>query len=170
MGQLGAGGLRGPKSLVISDLRPLFLNLYIHCIIHVDLSSHYLICILICLIYNSLIYYFSVYNSLISPLFISGSLFHIYLFTIYYFIFIYFAFLISPLLNCYLNIKKLPTLSSEESQRYEDYYYLRGEFTSAWKISECQCPYLKRRKSTSRLTRTRFDAGCTCATSQRNLP
>ena len=69
------GGRGRPKSLVISDLRPLFLNLYIHSIIYVDLSSHYLICILICLICNSLI----------SALFISGSLFHIYLFAIHLF-------------------------------------------------------------------------------------
>jgi len=50
--------------------------------------------------------------------------------------------------------------------------YLRGEFTSAcaWKISGYQYPYLRQRRSTWRLTRTRFDAGCTCATSQRNLP
>jgi len=90
-----AGGRRRPKSLVISDLRPLFLNLYIHCIIHVDLSPHYLICILICLIS---IYYFLICNSLIWYLFISGSLFRnhlfvFYLFAIHYFAFIYFTFI-----------------------------------------------------------------------------
>jgi hypothetical protein len=61
------GGPRAPKSLVISDLRPLFLNLYIHCIIHADLSSRGVIYILICY------------------LFISGSLFRNHLFRLYLF-------------------------------------------------------------------------------------
>jgi hypothetical protein len=86
MTYVGGGGCGGPKSLVISDLRPLFLNLYIHYIIYADLSYRGAIYILICY------------------LFISGSLFRnrlfiIYLFTIHYFAFIYFAFLISLLFN-----------------------------------------------------------------------
>ena len=86
MTYVGGGGRGGPKSLVISDLRLLFLNLYILCIIHADLSYRGAIYILICY------------------LFISGSLFRnhlfiIYLFTIHYFAIIYFAFLISLLFN-----------------------------------------------------------------------
>ena len=91
-----AGGRGRPKSLVISDLRPLFLNLYIHSIIHVNLSSQYLICILICLIS---IYYFLICNSLIYILFIYNSLFRLYLFHFY----------------SLAITKKLPTLSSGES-------------------------------------------------------
>ena len=95
-----AGGRRRPKSLVISDLRPLFLHLYIHSIIHVNLSPHYHICILICLISicyflicNSLICYFLIYNSLFRFLLFRLLLFVFYLFAIHYFAFIYFTFI-----------------------------------------------------------------------------
>jgi len=102
MTYVGGGGRGRPKSLIISDLRPLFLKLYIHYIIHADLSYRGAIYILICY------------------LFISGSLFRnhlfvIYLFTIHYFAIIYFGFIISPLNNYYLDIKKLPTRKSGES-------------------------------------------------------
>ena len=110
-----AGGRRAPKSLVISDLRPLFLNLYIHSIIHVNLSSHYIICILICLISiyyfpicNSLIYYFGICNSLIWYLFISHSLIcnlFIYNSLFRFYLFHFYSLIIK---------KKLPTLSSGE--------------------------------------------------------
>ena len=73
-----AGGRGRPKSLVISDLRPLFLILYIHCVIYVNLLSYWYICILICLIS---ICHFLICNSFISLLFISGSLFPFYFHT-----------------------------------------------------------------------------------------
>ena len=135
MTYVGAGGRGAPKSLVISNLRPLFLNLYIHCIIHVNLSSHYYNCILICLIS---IYYFPICNSLISLLFISGSLFHIYLFVIHLFriilITIWYLFISHSLFRLYLFRlrslvikKKLPTLSSGERSVMRTTIYLRGK-------------------------------------------
>ena len=95
-----SGGPGRPKSLIASDLRALFLKLYIHCIIYADLSSRRVIYIFIyyLLICNSFIcnllislLFISrslIYNSLICILFIYHSLFRNYLFSLPYFVII----------------------------------------------------------------------------------